>query len=285
MIHEMIHESSTLNLLAPNDIHCWMAPLDSAFVPRLRYESLLSRDEHERAARFVADLHRRRFMTARGILRLLLGHYLQADPASLKFGLGAYGKPFLKDYRLHFSVSHSGDRALFAFAEEGPIGADLERIDLEQMRNPELSHLAERVLSKPEAEELAEIPIEQRAEAFLSCWTRKEAYVKATGDGLRFPLNKFAVSLRQPARLLHIDGDSETASRWTLHHLSPEPGCVGAIATCRQGAQIRIFQFDQAIRDHDRMAYHLDAVSLPTGLVAVHDQPDCRAIGPIRRTR
>ena len=189
-------------------------------------QSTLSADERERAARFRLAQHRDPFIVARGCLRLLLGRYAGCPPAEIGFQYGPRGKPSLPGFTIHFNLSHSSDLALFVFTRAGELGVDVERIH----PIPEMMNLAGRFFCPAEAHDLASLADDQREHAFFLCWTRKEACIKATGNGLSTPLSSFRVSL-QPgaqARFLHFEG--EAADSWSLDNLDLPAGYVGALA-------------------------------------------------------
>jgi 4'-phosphopantetheinyl transferase len=193
-------------------------------------ESLLTPDERDRAGRFHFDRLRHSFILARGSLRLLLGRYLGAAPAGVRFAYGEKGKPALADpsSRLHFNASHSGGIALCAFTLDCEIG-----VDVEQMRPlPDMQGIARRFFCAEESGELMALPEHQREAAFFRCWTRKEAYIKAIGDGLSAPLDGFAVTLRpdEPARLKHIANNTAAGEAWTLQNAEASPGYAAAVA-------------------------------------------------------
>ena len=133
------------------------------------------------------------------------------------------------DSRIHFNMAHSGSLALYAVTVDCEIG-----VDVEELRDiPEIEQVASRYFSKPEAAQLLSIsPKLAVREAFFRCWTRKEAYIKAIGDGLYLPLDQFQVTLEPdaPARFIHIGNDSAAAAEWTLQHLDPAPNYLGALA-------------------------------------------------------
>ncbi len=219
--------------LAPREVELWSVDLapPPAVVERLR--RLLSRDEDERVRRYRFEIHRRRGIVRRGVLRLLLGAYLGRDPAALEFDYGEKGKPILPGARLageelHFNLSDSEDLGLYGFARGLEIGVDVEM--LRQMDDAE--SIAESFFSREERDELRAVPAAETSRAFLNCWTRKEAYIKAIGEGLSEPLGRFRVTLvpGEPARFVHLGGDRERAARWTLTHLVPTTGSVGAVA-------------------------------------------------------
>jgi len=185
----------------------------------------LSTDERERAARFRFPYLRTRFVIARSALRALLGVALDVAPAAVVFRYGAAGKPAVAGGP-EFNLSHSGDVALFALHPRTPLGVDVERLrviaDLEQ--------IATRFFAPAETADLLALDPAERGSAFLRCWTRKEAFVKALGDGLSIPLSDFTVSLgpSEPAVLRELRG--APASGWALHSFEPEAECIAAVA-------------------------------------------------------
>jgi 4'-phosphopantetheinyl transferase len=204
---------------------------------------VLSADERDRAARFHFDRDRRRFMAGRGLLRLILARYLDRPPGSLRLSYGPRGKPALAESRgtppLRFNVSHAAGLALYAVGRDRELGVDVERIA------PELeAGIAERFFSPREVAALARVPPDRRSESFFACWTRKEAYVKAKGDGLALGLDQFDVSLApgEPAALLHVDGDPGETVRWSLLALDPGTGYAAALAV--EGAGWRLSCLD-----------------------------------------
>ena len=176
-------------------MHVWRAALD---VPESQVRSLwdtLTADERQRAEHYVFEKDRTHFVVARGLLRVLLGRYLRQDPPHLRFTYGPHGKPALATDTgggaLRFNVSHSHGLALYAITRGREVGVDVERI------RPEVAQekIAERFFSPREVTLLRALPAPLQATAFFACWTRKEAYIKATGEGLTLPLDQFDVSL------------------------------------------------------------------------------------------
>lgn len=219
-------------MLPEEEVHVWGAVLDApvAYVEQLRL--VLSDDELRRAEHLVFEKDRYRFIIARGILRTLLGRYLEMEPSKLRFVYSPYGKPALASNPsteiLRFNLSHSGQIVLYAFARKRAVG-----IDIEQVRTDiEYEQIAAHVLSPYEQHSLRNVLSAQKARAFFNCWTRKEAYIKARGEGLSLPLTQFDVSLApgDPARLLATRDDPPEASRWSLQELTSVPGYVAALA-------------------------------------------------------
>jgi 4'-phosphopantetheinyl transferase len=213
---------------ARGEIHLWAIALDPPETRVRGLGELLSGDERARAERFHFDRHRRRFTVGRGALRELLGGYLDREPRGIELGYGEKGKPYLPGGELRFNLSNSSELALVAVAAEIEVGVDLERL----RPLPDALDIAERFFSLPERRVLAAVPEPGREEAFFRCWTRKEAYLKAVGDGLTVALDRFDVTLDAAgeARILALDGDPGRAARWTLVHLDPAPGYLGALA-------------------------------------------------------
>ncbi len=206
---------------------------------------LLSTDEQRRADRFHFAHHRQRFTIARGVLRSLLGHYLGHTPEAVRFRLGPYGKPALPDpARLFFNLSHSHDLALVAVTEAGQVGIDVEKV----RPMVDADQLADRYFSPRETARLRALTEEVRLASFFRCWTRKEAYIKATGLGMSFPLDQFEVTLApdEPAQLLHVEGDPAATRRWSMHHLAPVDDYVAALAIdgAVPAGQVRCFRLE-----------------------------------------
>jgi len=227
--------------LAPDEIHVWRAGLDEPEGKVRRLARLLSDEERERADRFVLDRVRRRFIVGRALLRTILGRYLGPSPDQIRFAYGAHGKPALAppddEAGLRFNVSHSDGLALYAIGRGREIGVDVERI----RPLPGAERIAERFFSLPERTALQALPASAKLEAFFTCWTRKEAYIKARGDGLGHPLDQFAVTLApgEPARLWPAGADDgHEVSRWSLEALPPAPGYVAAVAARGRGWRV-----------------------------------------------
>ena len=219
--------SRTVN--SHQEVQTWAVRLDASPAVIENCWRWLGPEERTRAERFHFDIHRTQFLVSHAVLRALLARATGRSPADLKFSHGANGKPLLADDAsgLRFNMSHSGDLALYALTRGCEVGVDVEQI------RPmlELENVAARFFAAEEVAELQSLPESDRVEAFFRCWTRKEAYVKAVGDGLSMPLDRFRVTLKpgEDARLVRLGDDPEAASRWSMHHLSPAPNFVGAV--------------------------------------------------------
>jgi 4'-phosphopantetheinyl transferase len=200
---------------------------------------LLDDDERRRAGRFMFERDRRRFVAAHTAMRAILGRYLQMDPAALRFekcrpapggpANADGGKPRLVDppIDLRFNLSHAGERALLAAALGREVGVDIEarRVISDPM------HIATRFFSPAEQERLREASPSDVDDVFLRIWTRKESFIKARGDGLRFPLAGFEVSAADegPQLLVSCEAEPSDLDRWTIVALPSEPGYLAAL--------------------------------------------------------
>jgi 4'-phosphopantetheinyl transferase len=204
--------------LTQRDVHVWTLRTETSDAVAAKFESFLAPDEKDRAGRFRFSHLRRAFVSIRGALRCLLGRYLNLEPASIGFNYASKGKPALATAAgLEFNIAHSGSLAVFAFTANCQIGVDLEHV--RPLR--ESQQIADQFFCKEEAAEIASFESSERDRAFFSCWTRKEAYIKATGDGLSVPLSDFRVALQphEPIRFVHLAKDANAAKAWTLHDL------------------------------------------------------------------
>lgn len=228
--------------LTPDAVHVWRAPLPATPDRMATLESTLSADELARGQRFHFERDRQHFLAARGTLRLLLARYLEMAPDTLRFNVTPFGKPWLVDppYAIQFNVSHAHGRALFAFAVGRRVGVDIEWL------RPELTgvEIARRFFSPAEVAALEGLSPAERPAAFLRCWTRKEAFVKARGEGLSLPLDRFDVDIApdSSSALLATRPDAQEAAAWRLLDLPAPPQYYAALAV--EGTHWTLQQFD-----------------------------------------
>ncbi|HYH80967.1 MAG TPA: 4'-phosphopantetheinyl transferase superfamily protein [Longimicrobium sp.] len=232
---------------APGEVHVWRASLALPPGELAALHEVISDEERLRAGRFRFEVHRDRFIAGRGIQRRVLARYLGAGPAALRYRLAHHGKPALDGpwaaADLRFNVSNAEDGLLIAVTPGRELGVDLEAVRTLGDRDD----VARRFFSIPENEVYDSIPECDRDAAFFTCWTRKEAYIKALGEGLSMPLDCFDVTLRpgEPARLLATRGNPDQAARWTLRELDPGPGWIGALAVEGDAAwETRLYDWD-----------------------------------------
>ncbi len=219
-------------MLASHEAHVWLAHLPSARAGLEQLRSALSGDETSRAEKFHFVEHRERWQMTRGILRRLLARYLEAPASEITFTYNEHGKPALKHLAgsgIHFNASHSGDYATFAFTRVAEVGVDIERIRDDM---PRLDEIADRYFAPNERQQLFALPESERTEAFFMLWSRKEAFVKARGNGLFSGLDQFEITL-DPPRVAMVTGES-TPSNWWIAPFPAVPGYAGAIVVHSQ---------------------------------------------------
>src|SRR5262249_46868145 len=193
--------------LGDDEVDIWCADLALATASHLpALTQTLSHDERERALRFHFEQDRAHFSASRGLLRCLLAGYLDLEPAQLTFTYGAYGKPLLSGApllsSLHFNLAHAADIAVFAFTRGRRLGIDLQRL----RHVPDADQIPRNFCSPSDHHQRAVLPPNMKEMGFFNCGTRKEAYVKASGEGLSLPLEQFDVTLtpEESARLLAV---------------------------------------------------------------------------------
>ncbi len=185
--------------------------------------------EHARAGRLRVMADRRRFVVARSILRQLLGHWLGSSPARIAFATGPFGKPVLRDQpaALHFNLSHSGDWILIACDRRAPVGIDVEKI------RPDMADMDpfRPVLATEEWTVLQGLPRQQRARAFAINWVRKEAYVKALGEGMSRSLDDICITTDRDGqpRLGYDRVGEDSIDRWRFADIDIDDEHVGCL--------------------------------------------------------
>ena len=238
-------------VLAPGHVHVWRGTTDIPPAQLHAYRDTLSQDERERAQRLTMPVHRQRFTAGRGMLRHILGCYIGIPPSDIRFETGPHGKPFLRhptNHPLHFNVAHSQRVAVYAVSRDFEVGIDLEG----DRDRADYHKLAERICSPEEFTMFQQLPQVEHKAAFFSCWTRKEAFVKARGTGLAFPLKQLTVSFApaEPPRILAIRGQAPAEHQWSLVHLPMQEGFLGALAVKGQPALVRGWDYD--LRDEHK---------------------------------
>lgn len=231
--------------LPSDQVHVWCASLR---LPPWRIEELgqwLSADELQRAERYRFQSDRDHFVASQGLLRCILSRYLEVKPHQLHFQHGPFGKPALVETlagdTISFNLSHSTELALYVVARKRRVGIDVEAI----RSLPDARLVAEQFFSPRENMALAAFPSDLREQAFFCCWTRKEAYLKARGEGLYLPLDQFEVSVApgEPARLVKtLEGPEET-ERWSLRALWPAPGYAATVVVEGCGWDLKCWQW------------------------------------------
>ena len=232
-------------MLPHDEVHVWRAVLDQPGSRIHALHRILAADEQIRAGHFHFDRDREHFIVARGVLRAILGDYLNQAPECLSFCYGSHGKPALAGRSdldtIRFSVSHSHGAALYALARGREVGIDIERIRSDLA----ITEIAERFFSPPEAARLRALPTEVQPEAFFRYWTRKEAYIKALGGGLSIPLDRSDVTAAagESGPVVVPLQDPAGTSHWCVQELPAGPGYVAALAVEGQGWNLTCWQW------------------------------------------
>lgn len=232
-------------VLSRNDVHVWRASLDLSASQIDLLDQTLSEDEHRRSIRFCFEKDRRRYVAARGLLRILLSRYLGTIAGQIVFEYQKQGKPMvandLEGKTIQFNLSHIDELAVYSFALNRPVGIDIENLS----RSIDFESVAWQFFSPREVSKLLGVAKPLRKRAFFACWTRKEAFVKATGEGLSRPLDQFDVSLApgEDACLLEIASCKEEALRWKMADLDVGQGYVGALVVKGGGWNLRCWDW------------------------------------------
>jgi 4'-phosphopantetheinyl transferase len=224
--------------LGIHEAHLWRLDLD-AELGEARATDILNEEERARAARFHFERDRHRFIAGRAALRKVLATYLDRAPADLVFTVGPHGKPALENLGLEFNLSHSSGCGLLAVTRGRRVGVDVERVRADFAGED----IARRFFAPAEVEALAGSAPDQYVTGFFRCWTRKEAYVKARGDGLSLALDRFEVPLDQGATraLASCLDDPSECVRWSLREIVPAPGYLGALVVEGDGWTLRAY--------------------------------------------
>lgn len=216
--------------LGPDEVHVWEIDLDAALD-----DSVLSRDERTRLAGYKFEIHRKRFATGRAALRRLLGAYLQKPAAAISFVYGSAGKPEIQGAHFAFNLAHTEGIGILGVTRRPRIGADVEIL----RGMDDMPDVAKYAFAPSEVARWEALPESEKTRAFHRCWTRKEAYLKATGEGIAERLHSFEVAFEPNAAPQILSGaDGE----WTLIDISREPNYAAAIAV--QGSNVTIRRFD-----------------------------------------
>lgn len=216
------------------EVHLWKADFSDWAGCLADLKSVLSLDEVNRSDRFLRNRDRDRYIFAHGVLRRVLAGCCGCEPATLTFGIGDHGKPFLtiplvESERIEFNLSHSGDLVLIGVSSCCSLGVDVERLS----RRVEFEELGDRFFSSEEAEAIRLLPEEERRRVFFDTWVCKEAFIKAVGDGLTMPLDSFAVRFEAERAIVGTSagkGNLRLRTPWFLDRFEVAPDYVGAVA-------------------------------------------------------
>jgi 4'-phosphopantetheinyl transferase len=232
--------------LPPGEVHVWLASLGGELDAATSLHSLLNAHERDRADHFKVEAAREQFVVSRALLRVVLGKYLSTDPRQIAFTITSHGKPELAiDSDLQFNLSHTAGLTAIGVTRLGRVGIDIERIQ----REVNALELAQRFLSRKETDWVQSHPEEERVPSFLACWTAKEAYVKAHGEGLSIPLDGFSCIPAPAERRVRLEvfGNVEESRRWSLCRLDVPPEFKGAVAVEAKDCKLRMGQLPSAL--------------------------------------
>jgi 4'-phosphopantetheinyl transferase len=233
--------------LPPGEVHVWLASLAGQQADAATsLHSLLNADEQERADRFKVEMARDQFVVSRALLRVVLGKYLNSDPRQIAFTVTSHRKPELAiKSDIRFNLSHTDGLTAVGVTRLGRIGIDVERIQ----RKVNVLELAERFFSRKETDWVRTHSEEERVPIFLACWTAKEAYIKAHGEGLSIPLDGFSCMAESTKRRVRLDvfGNVEESERWSLWRLDVPPEFKGAVAIEAKDCKLRMGQLPPAL--------------------------------------
>lgn len=239
------HTPTNMPLFSKNEVHVWCADLCLAGEHIELLQQVLSVDERERADRFHLRRHKRRYTVGRGFLRNLLGQYLDKDPRSIEFSYSSRGKPSLKQQpvrrNLYFNVSHSQELVLYAIASKPLVGIDVEHIRLMS----DVENMAKRYFFSNEYNRIVAMKEEdEKSRAFFNYWTCKEAYLKATGEGIS-GLDKIEVSLASSGKI-SLKNESQDPSEkrdWLVTQISPKREYSAALVINGKDWKLKYFNY------------------------------------------
>ena len=233
----IVAESSSISprysmSLSAHDVHVWRLRLEQPELCAGEFVSMLSGEERRRATRFRFEKDRKRFIAGRGVLRLILAFYLNTEPEQLQFSYGAYGKPYVPqgscEMAVQFSLCHSHEVALYAFALGRNVGVDVEHV----RHFPDIEQMSTRYHTEKENAVFKPLPTSQKVRAFFQSWTRKEAYLKGIGTGLAQPPERIDASMApgESPPTINTQEDAVETSGWSMASFTPDPDYVAALA-------------------------------------------------------
>jgi len=228
-----------LSRLLANDVHVWSVRISGGETCTGKFRAILSPQELSRSAKFCFENLRREYLLKHGVQRVLLSRYLTVAPSQIEFEYGAHGKPRISGAAegLSFNQSDSFELAVFALARDLELGVDIEVVrDLQNM-----SQICELYFAPEENEELRGLAPQLFETSFFKTWTRKEAYVKAIGNGLSVSLRSFQLAASGKPRIIHIDGDNRESEQWQVHSFTPAKNYVGALVYRGKRRLVRYF--------------------------------------------
>lgn len=233
--------SSQSLTLTPHQVHVWSIDKDKHINKLPFYWSVLNETEKEKASKYRFENDHNCAVISRGILRILLGTYLKTSPKNINFQFGDYGKPTIIASNIEFNISHSANSIVMAFTLKSKIGIDVEYTK----KSIDVKKISEHFFSKEEISSLLSLHKNYQQQAFYNCWTRKEAFIKALGCGLSFPLDQFVVSLdsTKNASLLATKWDEKEKDNWVLKTFNPQENYIGAVSVKGKVTDVQFWKY------------------------------------------
>ncbi len=231
-----------------NSVHVWRAYFEQNLISYKKYKESLSVREIDKARRFIRHSDRGRYVFAHGVLRAILSSYMGCAPHQIVFESNKLSKPCLANAKdgneIQFNLSHSGDITLIAVSQRSAIGIDVEYIRM----IPDAHQIVNSTFSVQEREYLNNLPSADYEKRFFACWTAKEAFLKATGRGLSYPLDKFSIIFSNglPSGVKFDDDNPFPDKCWRIIGLSPGPGYSGAMAIAELQSELKFYEYSQA---------------------------------------
>ncbi len=241
------HSETRLSPLVDDEVHIWLANLELEIYALPKFLRNLSLAERSRAQRLRFDHDRRRYVIAKGLLRRLLGDYLEMEPNEVQFTAGPSGKPGLSERLqnehgvLHFNQAHSGHLGIYAFCRNRRVGVDIEEV----RPFPDMDQIASLLFSTQEMAVFQSLSTKERQRAFFSAWTHKEAFVKALGKGLTLPLNHFEMSRAHGSlsRIVQNHDHSAKSLEWFVKDIPVSTQFSAAVCVEGEGWQLRCLKW------------------------------------------
>ncbi len=231
--------------LSNSDVHIWRLNFEKYNFYNLKLGSMLTEEERLRVANFRFKRHGKRFIIGRGVLRILLGLYLNIEPTKLKFRFGLYGKPYLDErfnkQTIQFNLAHSHEFALYVFTIRHRVGVDIEYIN----KIPDYENIVKHLFSRQENALFEKLPTSQKLRTFFNYWTLKEAYSKACGTGFAEFFNRFDLTqlFEYPTCLFNTKNHAINLSGWSIKSFTPAPDYTAALAIEELNCHPQYFQF------------------------------------------
>jgi 4'-phosphopantetheinyl transferase len=229
-------------IISENEIHIWQIDIETQLQYLHTYWSYLSNIEQSRASKFRFEIHKNKYIVRTAVLRILLSNYMRCQPKEIEFKIGEFGKPKLNNSNLGFNLSHSKNKAIIAISKHLQLGVDIEYID----EKIEAKQIANHYFSVEDRKQLYALNDEKLADGFFNIWTKKEAFIKAIGTGLTYPLDSFDVNLDilEKNALTRLENSFAEAKEWNLFSIETFNDFKSALAYNGKTKEIQYFNYN-----------------------------------------